>query len=208
MPATPRLRIGVVLGGRSSEREISLESGRNIYHTLDPLRYDVAAIYMDGHGRLWEIGLPLLVLGTRPFAAALEEKLLLARYFRREVQALGFEVGPPPDLSIVTFRWAPRDLSTRPTHSSATAAPGSRHRPIRVTALASRSSRARRRQHARGLPDGNEAVDHRGDARATERPVVHRQLHRMYEEEPGRTEAAADEGDRVGRPRVCSRTMA
>jgi aromatic-L-amino-acid/L-tryptophan decarboxylase len=54
--------------------------------------------------RMW---LPLIVLGTRPFRAALEEKLLLARYFYREVQALGFEVGPPPDLSIVTFRWVP-----------------------------------------------------------------------------------------------------
>src|SRR5690606_34987443 len=54
--------------------------------------------------RLW---LPLLLLGTRPFAAALEEKLLLARYFRREIARAGFEVGPEPDLSIVTFRWAP-----------------------------------------------------------------------------------------------------
>ncbi|HXU46451.1 MAG TPA: pyridoxal-dependent decarboxylase [Thermoanaerobaculia bacterium] len=54
--------------------------------------------------RMW---LPLILLGTEPFRAALEEKLLLARYFYREVQALGFAVGPSPDLSIVTFRWAP-----------------------------------------------------------------------------------------------------
>lgn len=57
--------------------------------------------------RIW---LPLMLLGTRPFAAALEEKLLLARYFRREVEAAGFEVGPEPDLSIVTFRWAPAGM--------------------------------------------------------------------------------------------------
>lgn len=57
--------------------------------------------------RMW---LPLILLGTRPFSAALEEKLLLARYFHREVQRLGFEVGPSPELSIVTFRWAPPDL--------------------------------------------------------------------------------------------------
>ncbi len=55
--------------------------------------------------------LPLILLGTKPFAAALDEKLLLARYFQREIQALGFEVGPPPDLSIVTFRWAPPGVS-------------------------------------------------------------------------------------------------
>lgn len=51
--------------------------------------------------------LPLITLGTAPFAAALEEKLLLARYFYDEVQKLGFDVGPPPDLSVVGFRWAP-----------------------------------------------------------------------------------------------------
>lgn len=58
--------------------------------------------------RMW---LPLVLLGTKPFQAALDEKLLLARYFHREVQELGFEVGPPPDLSIATFRWAPPGVS-------------------------------------------------------------------------------------------------
>lgn len=55
--------------------------------------------------------LPLVLLGTEPFAAALEEKLLLARYFRERVAELGFEVGPPPDLSVVTFRLAPANAS-------------------------------------------------------------------------------------------------
>jgi glutamate/tyrosine decarboxylase-like PLP-dependent enzyme len=55
--------------------------------------------------RLW---LPLKLLGLAPFRAALEEKLLLAQYFHRRVQELGFEVGPPPELSIVTYRWIPR----------------------------------------------------------------------------------------------------
>ena len=59
------------------------------------------------HFRALRMWLPLVLLGTRPFRAALDEKLLLARYFHREIQSLGFEVGPPPDLSIVTFRWAP-----------------------------------------------------------------------------------------------------
>ena len=54
--------------------------------------------------RMW---LPLMLAGVRPFRAALEEKLLLARYFHAEARALGFEVGPAPDLSIVTYRWAP-----------------------------------------------------------------------------------------------------
>jgi aromatic-L-amino-acid/L-tryptophan decarboxylase len=58
--------------------------------------------------RMW---LPLVLLGTKPFQAALDEKLLLARYFHREVRKLGFEVGPPPDLSIATFRWSPPGVS-------------------------------------------------------------------------------------------------
>ncbi|HEX6739880.1 MAG TPA: aminotransferase class I/II-fold pyridoxal phosphate-dependent enzyme [Vicinamibacteria bacterium] len=63
------------------------------------------------HFRALRMWLPLALLGTRPFAAALEEKLLLARYFHREVAALGFEVGPEPDLSVVTYRWAPPGAS-------------------------------------------------------------------------------------------------
>ena len=59
------------------------------------------------HFRALRMWLPLLLLGTKPFRAALEEKLLLARYFYQEIQALGFEVGPAPELSVVTFRWVP-----------------------------------------------------------------------------------------------------
>jgi aromatic-L-amino-acid decarboxylase len=55
--------------------------------------------------RLW---LPLKLVGTRPFKAALEEKMLLARYFHERIQEIdGFEVGPDPDLSIAIFRYVP-----------------------------------------------------------------------------------------------------
>lgn len=57
--------------------------------------------------RMW---LPLKLHGVAPFRACLEEKLLLARYFRTRVQALGFEVGPEPELSVVIFRFVPRDM--------------------------------------------------------------------------------------------------
>ena len=59
------------------------------------------------HFRALRMWLPLVLVGVRPFRAALEEKLLLAHYFHEEVRALGFEVGPPPDLSVSTFRWVP-----------------------------------------------------------------------------------------------------
>jgi glutamate/tyrosine decarboxylase-like PLP-dependent enzyme len=63
------------------------------------------------HFRALRMWLPLILLGTRPFRAALEEKLLLARYFYREIGNAGYQVGPPPDLSIVTYRWAPPGAS-------------------------------------------------------------------------------------------------
>jgi aromatic-L-amino-acid/L-tryptophan decarboxylase len=63
------------------------------------------------HFRAVRMWLPLKLLGIGPFRSALEEKLLLARYFRDEASALGFEVGPEPDLSIVTFRWVPPGAS-------------------------------------------------------------------------------------------------
>jgi aromatic-L-amino-acid decarboxylase len=68
------------------------------------------------HFRALRMWLPLIVLGTKPFQAALEEKLLLAQYFQREIQALGFETGPPPGLSIVTFRWVPPGADQRQTN--------------------------------------------------------------------------------------------
>ena len=63
------------------------------------------------HFRALRMWLPLALLGTAPFRAALEEKLLLARYFRGRIAQAGFEVGPVPDLSIVTYRWAPPGVS-------------------------------------------------------------------------------------------------
>ena len=50
--------------------------------------------------RMW---LPLSLYGPEPFAACLEEKLLLTRYFRQEIKKMGFRTGPEPDLSISYF---------------------------------------------------------------------------------------------------------
>ncbi|MTI22557.1 aminotransferase class V-fold PLP-dependent enzyme [Fulvivirga sp. RKSG066] len=55
--------------------------------------------------RMW---LPLMLHGVRPFRACLEEKLLLARYAYEALQKMEHvEVGPAPELSIVTFRFVP-----------------------------------------------------------------------------------------------------
>ncbi len=53
--------------------------------------------------RLW---LPLKLLGLNPFRAALEEKILLARYAYEKLKGINnIELGPYPDLSVVTFRY-------------------------------------------------------------------------------------------------------
>ena len=55
--------------------------------------------------RLW---FPLKLFGLAPFRAALAEKIWLARYFHDRISTMeGFETGPRPDLSIVTFRYRP-----------------------------------------------------------------------------------------------------
>lgn len=61
------------------------------------------------HFRALRLWLPLKLAGVAAFRAALDEKLLLAQYFHERIGAHeGFEVGPVPDLSIVTFRYRPR----------------------------------------------------------------------------------------------------
>ena len=57
--------------------------------------------------RLW---LPLQLHGVQPFRAALDEKLLLTRFFHQKIKAAGFETGPDPHLSITIFRYVPERI--------------------------------------------------------------------------------------------------
>jgi D-alanine-D-alanine ligase len=49
-----RLRVAVIMGGRSSEHEISVASARSVLESLDPERYDVRQIEIGRDGR-WEL---------------------------------------------------------------------------------------------------------------------------------------------------------
>jgi D-alanine-D-alanine ligase len=51
---TPRVRVAVLAGGRSSEHEISLESARSVVAALDPSRYETVVVEIDRGGR-WEL---------------------------------------------------------------------------------------------------------------------------------------------------------
>ena len=55
-------RVGVIFGGKSSEKEISLATGRYIYHLLDPQLFEGIALYMDNQGFLWQIPEKLVIM--------------------------------------------------------------------------------------------------------------------------------------------------
>ena len=46
-----RIRVAVIMGGRSSEHEISLASARSVVDALDPARYDTVEIEIGREGR-------------------------------------------------------------------------------------------------------------------------------------------------------------
>ena len=73
-----RVRVAVLLGGRSSEHEISIASGRSVLAALDPARYDPVTVEIGRDGR-WELGtgagsvvetLPVPVAGGVPATLA------------------------------------------------------------------------------------------------------------------------------------------
>jgi glutamate/tyrosine decarboxylase-like PLP-dependent enzyme len=61
------------------------------------------------HFRALRLWLPLQIAGIAAFRAAQAEKLALARYFHARLSELdGWDAGPPPDLSVVAFRYLPK----------------------------------------------------------------------------------------------------
>ncbi len=49
------------MGGVSSEKEVSLESGRNIFSKMNRKKYEPVAIFMDSRRALWQIPIKLLM---------------------------------------------------------------------------------------------------------------------------------------------------
>lgn len=76
--------------------------------TVEPSPADLSP-ELSKHFRGLRMWLPLQLFGIAPFRAALEEKLLLTRYFYEKVQSIpGMEVGPEPELSVLYFRYVPQ----------------------------------------------------------------------------------------------------
>ncbi|MGD0275304.1 MAG: D-alanine--D-alanine ligase [Syntrophales bacterium] len=59
-----RIRVGVIFGGMSSEREVSLNSGRNVYENLDPDYFEGVPIFMDANAKLWILPWQLISQNT------------------------------------------------------------------------------------------------------------------------------------------------
>jgi D-alanine-D-alanine ligase len=59
--STKKIRVGIIMGGLSSEKEVSLESGRNIFSKIDRRPYDPIPVFMDSRAALWEIPIKLLM---------------------------------------------------------------------------------------------------------------------------------------------------
>ncbi len=56
-----KIRVAVLLGGRSHEKEISLESGRNVIYKLSPQAYQAIPIFVTAELKLYRIDQALLV---------------------------------------------------------------------------------------------------------------------------------------------------
>lgn len=71
-----KTRVAVILGGRTHEREISLESGRNVFYKLSPQKYEPIALFLDNNLELYKIDQSLLVRNsTKEIALSLEPHL-------------------------------------------------------------------------------------------------------------------------------------
>ena len=58
------LRVGIIFGGMSSEKEVSLNSGRNVYDNLDKEAYQGVPVFMDSAARLWILPWQLISQNT------------------------------------------------------------------------------------------------------------------------------------------------
>lgn len=67
-----KIKVAVLLGGNTNERETSLETGRNICYKLSPQKYDVTPIFVDNNINLYKLSQKLLIKNsTREIAALL-----------------------------------------------------------------------------------------------------------------------------------------
>ncbi|OPL15368.1 MAG: hypothetical protein AVO39_08115 [delta proteobacterium MLS_D] len=79
---TEKIRVGVLFGGMSSEKEVSLNSGRNVYDNLDRDRFEPLPVFMDAEGGLWILPWKLVSQNTT---------VDIAERLRGEAERIAFE---------------------------------------------------------------------------------------------------------------------
>jgi len=62
--ASVKQKIAILMGGSSNEKEISLESGRNVTYKLSPHTYEAVPIFVNSQLELYKLDQKLLVLNT------------------------------------------------------------------------------------------------------------------------------------------------
>lgn len=61
---TKKIRVGILMGGPSNEREISLESGRNITYKLSPHKYEPLPLFVNENMEIFPLNSQQLVLNS------------------------------------------------------------------------------------------------------------------------------------------------
>lgn len=75
----PKIKVAVIMGGNSHEKEISLESGRNILYKLSPLKYDARPLFLGSELNLYHINERLLVRNsTKEIELGLDKSMKIA----------------------------------------------------------------------------------------------------------------------------------
>lgn len=77
---TPKLRVAVLMGGATHEREVSLESGRNVTYKLSPHKYEVIPLFVSSTMELFELNQSLLVRNSTAEIEALVEPNMQLRW--------------------------------------------------------------------------------------------------------------------------------
>lgn len=77
--STQKIRVAVLMGGDSNEREISLESGRNVVYKLSPTKYEAIPLFVTQDMQLYYIDQRLLVRNsTKEIARDLDQSTHIA----------------------------------------------------------------------------------------------------------------------------------
>jgi len=69
-----KMRVAVLMGGRTNEKEISLESGRNVVYKLSPQKYNAIPLFVSGNMELFKLNQSLLVRNSTKEIESLVDK--------------------------------------------------------------------------------------------------------------------------------------